>query len=253
MPKISTGLDYAWAPHPDESQLRGLGYSFVSRYLSWLPNGKVITAAERAKLHKHGISIALNWEYDIDDAQGGSTNGQKMAAEAVKQAKALGYPRGCTIYYSVDQDTTAAGAVKDYLSSARTITRAAGYRMGAYGGYRLIKSAFDQGLIDDGWQTYAWSGGQWDSRAGMRQVRNGVNVLGADCDIDEQHGNISIWWPGRPETDLNGSPLGQSTPPPSQPPKLPTDPYNKAFNAGYNASFNVGFQSGFQAGWKARR
>jgi len=254
MAKISTGLDYAWAPHPDETKLKGLGYNFVSRYLSWLPNGKVITSAERQKLHQNGISISLNWEYDIDDAQGGASNGTKMANEAVKQAQALGYPKGCTLYFSVDQDTTASGAVKDYLAAARSIVRASGYRMGAYGGYRLIKSAFDQGLIDDGWQTYAWSGGQWDPRAGMRQVKNGVNVMGADCDLNEQHGAISIWWPGRPNTRLDGSPIGSPPAPSPTPTPAPGPPssYNQAFNAGYNASFNQGFQSGYRAGWKAR-
>jgi hypothetical protein len=34
------------------------------------------------------------------------------------------------------------------------------------------------------WQTYAWSGGQWDSRAQLRQTRNDVTVGGAACDSD---------------------------------------------------------------------
>jgi hypothetical protein len=65
--------------------------------------------------------------------------------------------------------------------------------MGAYGGYYVVKRLFDAGLIDDGWQAYAWSGGQWDSRAALRQIRNGVNVGGGDCDIDESVGQCYFW------------------------------------------------------------
>lgn len=247
---LAKGLDYAWAPHPDETKLKGLGYSFVSRYLSWLPNGKVITPAERAKLHQNGVSIALNWEYDTDDAQGGAANGTKMAAEAVRQAKALGYPKGCTLYFSVDQDTTASGAVHDFLSAAKQTVNAAGFRMGAYGGFRLISTAFDQHLIDDGWQTFAWSAGKWDPRAAMRQVKNGVSVLGADTDQNEQIGPIQIWWPGRPDTNLDGSPIGPPKPP--NPPPPPTKPPTDPFNVGFNAGFNSGFQSGFKSGWASK-
>jgi len=53
-----------------------------------------------------------------------------------------------------------------------------------YAGYYPIKRAFDAGKIKWGWQTYAWSGGQWDARAQLQQYKNGVNVGGADCDYD---------------------------------------------------------------------
>lgn len=243
MAKLATGLDYAWAPHPDETRLKSLGYTFVSRYLSWLPNGKVVTAAEIKKLHDNGVAVSLNWEYDIDDAQSGGPGGTKNATEAVKQAKNLKYPAGSTIYFSVDQDTTASGAVGAYLAAAKKVVNAAGYRMGAYGGYRLIKTAFDSGVIEDGWQTYAWSGGQWDARANMRQVKNGVNVLGADTDVNEQHGTVHIWAPGAPNTPPT---------PPTVPPG-PSTPHDKAYNVGFNSAFNLGFQNGFQAGYKAKR
>ena len=47
-------------------------------------------------------------------------------------------------------------------------------RTGAYGSYYVIKRLFDGGKIAWGWQTYAWSGGNWDSRAQLRQVQNGL-------------------------------------------------------------------------------
>ncbi len=38
----------------------------------------------------------------------------------------------------------------------------------------MIKRLFDGGKITWGWQTYAWSGGNWDSRAQVRQVQNDI-------------------------------------------------------------------------------
>ena len=48
-----------------------------------------------------------------------------------------------------------------------------------------VQRLFNAGKITWGWQTYAWSGGQWDSRAQLRQVQNGMTVDGAACDRDE--------------------------------------------------------------------
>lgn len=191
------GLDYAWSHPSPLSSLKGLGYSFVSRYLSWLPNGKVITASERDQLLALGINIALNWEYDSTDQTNGAAGGTKDATEAVKQAKALGYPAGSTIYYSADFDVQLSqwnGPIKAYQQAAKAVTNAGGYRFGVYGGLNVIRWGFDSGILQDGWQTYAWSGGSWDSRATLRQVQNGITVLGADCDRDETTGGPVYFW-----------------------------------------------------------
>ena len=49
-------------------------------------------------------------------------------------------------------------------------------RVGAYGGYHVIRGLFDQGLIQWGWQTSAWSkvSGKlhWDPRAHLQQYRH---------------------------------------------------------------------------------
>ena len=46
-------------------------------------------------------------------------------------------------------------------------------RTGLYGGLKAIKAAFDAKVIRWGFQTYAWSGGQWDTRAQLQQWSNG--------------------------------------------------------------------------------
>lgn len=191
---MARGVDYAWA-RPNLGQLWSLGYRFVSRYLSWLPNGKVIGAAERDALLAQGFDIALNWEFDAKDALGGAGAGDKNGTEAVRQAKALGYPAGSTIYFSVDFDVTEAQqvTVNAYIAAAGKRCHGAGYRVGSYAGYWPTKRLFDAGLIDDAWQAYAWSGGQWDPRANLRQIQNGVTIAGADCDIDETVGPVHLW------------------------------------------------------------
>lgn len=73
--------------------------------------------------------------------------------------------------------------IADYYRGVASVIGLA--RTGAYGGYATIKYLFDAGVIRWGWQTYAWSAGQWDPRAQVRQIHNGVLVGGVDCDLDE--------------------------------------------------------------------
>jgi hypothetical protein len=57
-------------------------------------------------------------------------------------------------------------------------------RVGAYGGYALIKRLFDKKLITYGFQTYGWSGGLWDVRAQLRQYLNAQTIGGLSVDFD---------------------------------------------------------------------
>jgi len=210
------GLDYSWGRPTPLSGLQPLGITFVSRYLAPLPNGKVILAAERDQLLAAGVNIMLNWENTAGDQSRGAAGGTSDATEAVKQARALGYPSGSTIYFSADFDVSVSawnGQVKPYQIAARAVTNAAGYRFGVYGGYRVISLGFDQGVIQDGWQAYAWSlksqvgtgpnaetvnlrGSDFtfDKRASVRQVENNVTVLGAACDNDVTTGGPLYFW-----------------------------------------------------------
>jgi hypothetical protein len=188
-------VDYAWG-RPNPSGLKALGYEFVCRYLSWLPNGKCIDAAEVRALLAAGVNIALNWEFSADDQLGGASAGVAHATEAVRQAHALGYPPGATIYFSADFDVSQNQwpVVAAYQRAARGVCNTSGYRFGVYAGYYTCKWSIDAGIAQDLWQAYAWSGGNWDPRASLRQIKNGVNILGVDCDIDETApGPIYFW------------------------------------------------------------
>jgi hypothetical protein len=184
--------DYSFT-RPSFAALKAAGVVGVSRYLCWVNTntyGKIIFKPEYDGLLAAGIDVILNWEFDAQDELGGASSGSIQATEAVRQAKLLGYPAGATIYFSGDFDETPgeASTVAAYFQAAAPIVHAAGYRIGVYGDYYVVGRLFDAKLIDDAWQTYAWSGGQWDPRANMRQTLNGVSIGGQDADLDQSVG-----------------------------------------------------------------
>jgi hypothetical protein len=155
---------------------------FVCRYLSWLPNGKVIDKAEFQNLLNQGIAVVLNWEYYADDAIRGSNHyadGQVQAREAERQRIALGAPV-CPIYFSADFDATAGqqAAINSYLDGVASVIGRD--RVGVYGSYYVIERTLGAGKAKWGWQTYAWSGGNVSSKAHLYQYLNGV--MGGQAD-----------------------------------------------------------------------
>ena len=200
---VQRGVDYAWA-RPSPSGLRSAGYTFAARYLSYDTTGKNLTASEARALRAAGVDVVSNWEYGASDALKGRTRGISDAQEALRQANAAGMPAGRPIYFSVDFDASASqqAVINDYFDGVASVLGLA--RTGAYGGFYPIKRLFDAGKIAYGWQTFAWSGGQWDPRAQVRQVRNGVTIAGGDCDIDEaQVQDFGQWgFTGAPSDDV---------------------------------------------------
>jgi hypothetical protein len=51
-----------------------------------------------------------------------------------------------------------------------------------YGGFYAVSRVLSADLATMGWQTSAWSGGQWDPRAVLRQL--GTRVWGGNADVD---------------------------------------------------------------------
>jgi hypothetical protein len=175
------GVDYSFA-RPSPTTLRADGYSFVVRYLSH-DSSKNLSAGEADALIGAGLSIVSNWEAGATSVLGGYSQGVADAQAADAQATADGAPAGRPIYFSIDFDASAAqqGTINAYFDGVASVIGQS--RTGAYGGYNQIKRLFDAGKITWGWQTYAWSGGQWDSRAQLRQVQNEVD--GGCCDLDQ--------------------------------------------------------------------
>jgi hypothetical protein len=177
----ASGIDYAWS-HPPVSSVRAAGYTFAARYLSYDTTGKNLSAAEARALWADGVDVVVVWEQTADASLDGYAQGVSDASAANGQANADGIPAGRPIYFAVDFDATPGdqAAINSYFDGVASVIGRA--RTGVYGGYYVVSRSFDAGKVAWGWQTYAWSGGLWDSRAQLRQVQNAISVGGvADC------------------------------------------------------------------------
>jgi hypothetical protein len=176
------GVDYSWY-RPSPSSLKSDGYRFVCRYLSHDTTGKNLSKSEADALIAEGIGVVSNWEDSATDALSGYDLGVSDAKAADSQDSADGAPSTRPIYFSVDFDATPGDqtAISAYFDGVASVIGLD--RTGAYGGYYVVQRLFDAGKIKWGWQTYAWSGGQWDSRAQLRQVQNGI--AGGQMDLDQ--------------------------------------------------------------------
>jgi hypothetical protein len=189
------GVDYAWS-HPGGASLKAAGKRFAARYLS---NGasKNLTRAEADDLAEHGVSSVVVWESTAKRPLSGRAAGISDAKTAAKQATAAGMPPGRPVDFAVDFDATSGqmATVMAYLDGAASVLGTA--RTGVYGGHDTVKAALDGGHARWAWQTRAWSEGQWDSRAHIRQGAT-QTIGGVSCDLNTAlAADYGQWMPGR--------------------------------------------------------
>ena len=224
------GLDYAWATLTP-AQHKQVGSSFACRYLSHDPS-KNLSAAEARELRSGGIDVVVVWEATATAALSGEGQGVADARAAVAQANACGIPAGRPIYFAVDFDAspTQQAAINAYFKGVASVVGLE--RTGVYSGYWPLKRLFDAKLVTYGWQTYAWSGGNVDSRANLYQYSNDHSVAGVGVDFNRNLKSDFGQW-------------GFVVTP-------PTPPHKTVVLAPWTRGFQTGFQRGFEAGWKAR-
>ena len=206
------GCDYVSGPSP--SALKAAHMRFVCRYIA--PPGsaydwKRLATAEASALHKAGLPIVLVFESSEKRATGGSVAGSQDAGYALLELHRLGAAAPVGAAFACDFDVpdyapklanthanalAKLGPVGAYFKAIRP--KLAGRQLGAYGGYWVIKRLFDAGLIDWGWQTYAWSAGLWDPRAQLQQYANGRQVGGHQVDLDRAVHYPYGQWPPSP-------------------------------------------------------
>lgn len=179
------GVDYAYGWRDGTgAKLKAAGKQFAFRYLSG-GNQKDLVAGEIADLISAGVAIGVVWETDGKTGPlMGEAGGKMDATAAVAQAQGLKIPAGACIYFAVDFGATSGSwtALQAYFDACRAICHNAGYRCGDYGGLSTITG--DKDHVDLEWQTYAWSGGQWDGNAAVEQYLNGQPVAGLTVDLD---------------------------------------------------------------------
>jgi len=205
------GFDYA-ADRPPTPALVSARAGFVLRYVSTPGNPKNLSAGEAQELHAAGIPIGLVYETTADWMLGGFSAGQLASGPARAQATALGFPPSLPIYAAADFGATTdqVAAVLAALSGWET---AGNLRnpVGVYGGLAVVQAACDRSI--PAIQTDAWSSGQWDERARIRQ--SGQDVIdGVSVDVDLAPGyDLGLWmppvptWQGRPFTYAPDKPL----------------------------------------------
>lgn len=178
---MTYGTDYAWG-RPGVVALRAAGVKFVCRYFSHDTTGKNLTPSEAKELSDGGLWLVGIWESTADRALGGYGAGRTDAQAALAQAQACGMPSDRPIYFAVDFDASPdqMGTINAYLDGAASVLGKD--RVGVYGGYYVVKAALGGGHCVWAWQASAWSGGQWDDRAQIRQTSIDRYIGGVDCD-----------------------------------------------------------------------
>lgn len=180
---------------PSITAMRAAGVTGVSRYLSTLdddPLGKIIHKTEYDALIAAGFDVVLNWEHSARDWLGGAAAGKSHAAQAVSQARALGYPAGCVIIGSADFDMTAsqwASSGRAYAQAYSAGIRAGEYAAGVYGPSDVLGWCKSLGGFAVYWQSMstAFSAGRnkaaWPG-AHLRQRRS-TTIGGTSVDVSD--------------------------------------------------------------------
>jgi hypothetical protein len=183
---MAFGIDYSDA-RPSHAAMKAAGVRFVCRYIGSTVraagrDSKWLSPAEARSLHADGFDLAVVFETGAQRADGGRAAGLADARTASAELAYCGLPDDLPVYFAVDYDATVGPLITAYFTAVAGVLGLK--RVGAYGGYKVIKALFDAHLITYGWQTYAWSGGQWDDRAQLRQYSNYRMVGGVSVDYD---------------------------------------------------------------------
>lgn len=187
------GFDYTERIAP--AALAASGCAAVFRYTtrpSWL---KSIARPEVVELENLNMPLVCNFESTADRMLGAASAGHADAVEQSGNLTALGIPPDAVrSWFSADWDVQAAevSAVLDYLHAAADVLGGKQF-VGCYGGLRAARAAMDAGFA--GWQTVAWSGGVWDSRAVARQTGEQRTVGGVPVDVNQivNLGALGAW------------------------------------------------------------
>jgi hypothetical protein len=208
------GIDFSFGSGLTTEQIGGAGNAFVCRYLSG-GTPKDIDSLELSNYQAAGIRVVFVWETDglmPSYAQGVADAGSAQA-ELERLGSAIGDSSvgSAPVFFAADDDMEV--DLVGYLQGAGSVVGRA--RTGIYGGLNSVSTAFNAGIVAFGWQTYAWSNGQWDDRALLRQVENGARLGPAQVDLDQ-----AAFWNNAVPLGLNDN-FGQwPAPPPAPSPQL---------------------------------
>jgi hypothetical protein len=139
------------------------GYRCGIHYYSNTP-GKNLTHLSAVGMTAKGFQVASVWEAAGATADGFSSDmGQHDGASAVRQAIAVGQPKGSGIAFAVDFDPSPneiTQYILPYFAAVRIACGAAGFLVGAYACGRVLLALYNVGVIDYDWLAGAmgWTG-----------------------------------------------------------------------------------------------
>lgn len=186
---MAFGIDCATPVTGRVADLKKARVTFVCRYVSTVGNPKNITHAEVVALRQANINRVIVFETVGDRVLSGKAAGVEDATSAIAQLHSVSLRPDTPVYFAVDFDAQPSQfkVIGEYFTGVASVLSL--HRTGCYGGIHIITYLFDNKLIHFGWQTYAWSGGKWDTRAHLQQYQNGEVVAGISCDYDR---NIAV-------------------------------------------------------------
>ena len=220
-------LDYSYArPTPD--QMKKASAVGVLRYLSH-SSGKSLTANEATHLRAAGLQIGVVFEDTAKRAAAGRAAGKADALFAALQAKRVGVPASCPIFFAVDFDADPQ-VVLPYFQGIADAKIA--NPIGVYGSLRVVEDVLLHKLAAYAWQTAAWSGRdaagspRISSRAHIYQRNTRSPVPGTDDNVLRLH--VPLWGAPAPAPAVKApAPAPKPAPKPTTPPKPAPTPAPK--------------------------
>lgn len=207
----------AWSP----ATLKANGVPAVLRYLSWLPNSKVIQKAEYDAYLAAGIAVTLNWESTGRSYRDGYSKGFADGAEARRQARELGHPDNRPIIQSIDENLDPS-LLPTALEYQRGFNDGGGCGpQGAYTTGYALDAMGDAGLISVGWQTNArgWYGNGPDSKHAALLQRTSKSHAAFPSNSYDENDIVSADWGQHPAPFVV-----PYVPPPKPKPPTPVKP-----------------------------
>ncbi|SFH21618.1 S-layer homology domain-containing protein [Desulfotomaculum arcticum] len=172
------------------------GMKFICRYL--VPNTpsmawKRLTKQEAEAITTAGLNIISVFETSANRSTGGAAAGKADGALALKEALEIGQPKGTVIYFAVDYDAQPKdySVIEQYLGAAASVL--VDYNIGVYGSFNVVEEMARRGVVNNFWQTYAWSQGKKSQYVNIYQYKNDQALAGINVDFNESYGNEG-WW-----------------------------------------------------------
>ena len=171
----------AASPPGETEKYKGIIRYGGTPYLKW----KNTDPDEIAAYKSARLPVAWVFEIGGSSAISNRSVGQAHATDTLRDAQQCGYNMRACHVVAQDKDYTGIdwmGAVAEYFRGWHDIFDPEKIIVSGYGGYDVVKFLFDEGLIQIGWQTKAWSGSRLEPRCALYQQLGYVYPGGVQAD-----------------------------------------------------------------------